>query len=83
MDEIRFVAGPIIQRYNDKIEAERQVILKAQEEAAAKQRAEEEAKKKAEEAKKPAEPKTEDTEMTDANGETVKPDAVEEPAAPK
>jgi heat shock protein 4 len=81
MDEIRFVAGPIIQRYNDKLEEERQAILKAQEEAAAKKRAEADAKKKAEEeAKKGAEPKkTEDTEMTDADGEAVKPDSVEEP----
>ena len=83
MDEIRFVAGPIIQRYNDKIEEERQVVLKAQEEAAAKKRAEAEAKKKAEEdAKKAAEPKKtedKDTEMTDADGEAVKPDSVEEP----
>ena len=82
MDEIRFVAGPIIQRYNDKLEEERQAILKAQEEAAAKKRAEAEAKKKAEEeAKRAAEPKnSEDTEMKDADGEAVKPDGVEEPA---
>lgn len=87
MDEIKFVAGPVIQRYNDKIEEERQARLKAEEEAAAKKRAELEAKKKAEEeAKKAAEaekrasgtetPKTEDTEMKDAD--TVKPDGVEE-----
>jgi heat shock protein 4 len=82
MDEIRFVAGPIIQRYQDKLEEERQAVLKAQEEAAAKKRAEAEAKKKAEEeAKKSTEPqKSEDTEMTDADGEVVKPDGVEEPA---
>lgn len=81
MDEIRFVAGPIIQRYQDKLEEERQAVLKAQEEAAAKKRAEAEAKKKAEEeAKKSTEPKIpEDTEMTDADGEAVKPDSVEEP----
>lgn len=82
MDEIRFVAGPIIQRYQDKIEAERQVILKAQEEAAAKKRAEAEAKKAAEDAKKAAaEPKKqpEDAEMKDADGEAIKPDSVEEP----
>jgi heat shock protein 4 len=81
MDEIRFVAGPIIQRYQDKLEEERQAILKVQEEAAAKKRAEADAKKKAEEeAKKAAEPKKkEDTEMTDVDGEVVKPDSVEEP----
>ncbi|KIW22457.1 uncharacterized protein PV07_12341 [Cladophialophora immunda] len=84
MDEIRFVAGPVIQRYQDKLEEERQALLKVQEEEAAKKRAEAEAKKKAEEeAKKGAdgqsseEPK--DTEMKDApDGEAIKPDSVEE-----
>ncbi|KAK5062938.1 Heat shock protein hsp88 [Exophiala bonariae] len=77
MDEIRFVAGPVVQRYLDKVEAERAAVRKAEEEAAAKKRAELEAKKKAEEeAKKAAEP--EDTEMKDADGETIKPDSVEE-----
>jgi heat shock 70kDa protein 4 len=92
MDEIRFVAGPIIQRYQDKLEAERQAILKAQEEAAAKKRAEAEAKKAAEDAKKgtpaAAEPKKqpdEDAEMkdVDAGEATIKPDSVEEPADEK
>jgi heat shock protein 4 len=55
MDEIRFIAGPIVQRYQDKLEVERQAQLKAQEEAAAKKKAEEEAKKAEEEAKKKAE----------------------------
>lgn len=80
MDEIRFVAGPVIQRYNDKVEEERQARLKIEEEEAAKRRAEAEAKKKEEDAKKaaekPAEPQ--DTEMSEANGDTVKPDGVEE-----
>ncbi|KEF55165.1 hsp88-like protein [Exophiala aquamarina CBS 119918] len=77
MDEIRFVAGPVVQRYLDKVEAERAAVRKAEEEAAAKKRAEIEAKKKAEEeAKKAAQP--EDTEMKDAEGETIKPDSVEE-----
>jgi heat shock 70kDa protein 4 len=70
MEEIRFVAGPIIQRYMDKIEAERQTLLKAQEEEAARTKAEEEVKRRAEEeAKKPEEEKkteTNDTEMKDA-----------------
>lgn len=85
MDEIKFVAGPVIQRYNDKVEEERQARLKVEEEAAAKKRAEAEAKRKAEEdakkaaeAKKPAEGKVEDTEMKDADA--VKPDGVEEPS---
>lgn len=85
MEEIRFVAGPIVQRYFDKIEAERQAVLKAQEEAAAKKREEAEAKKRAEEeAKKAAEGnKNEDTEMKDADGEPVQPTSVEEPADEK
>jgi heat shock 70kDa protein 4 len=72
MDEIRAMAGPIVQRYNDKLEAERQA--KAAEEA--EKRAAEEAKRKAEEdAKKAAE--GEDTKMEDAEA-TDKPAEVEE-----
>lgn len=82
MDEIRFVAGPIIQRYQDKLEEERQAILKAEEEKAAKKRAELEAKKKAEEEQKEkdnpeAAADKPDVEMTDA--ERVEADSVEEP----
>ena len=86
MDEIRFVAGPIVGRYMDKIEEERQAVLRAEEEKAAKKRAEAEAKKKAEEeAKKAAEPKnvegangtSEDTDMKDAD--VIQPDGIEEP----
>ncbi|KAL9613457.1 MAG: hypothetical protein Q9167_002002 [Letrouitia subvulpina] len=88
MDEIRFVAGPIVGRYQEKIEEERQAVLRAEEEKAAKKRAELEAKKKAEEdAKKEKEAKEGkkdkeevnggDTEMKDA--EEIKPDGVEEP----
>lgn len=99
MDEIRFVAGPIVGRYQDKIEEERQAVLKAEEEKLAKKREEQEAKKKAEEEAKrlkeekegkkapapDAAPAGADTEMKDA-GEEIKPDGVEEPvedAAPK
>lgn len=88
MEEIRFVAGPIVGRYLDKVEEERQAVLKIEQEKAAKKKAEQEAKKKAEDdAKKAAEaqkaenaPATaggEDTEMPDA--EPLKPDVVEEP----
>ncbi|KAJ5633777.1 Heat shock protein hsp88 [Penicillium herquei] len=67
MDEIRFISGPIIQRYKEKADAEREAILKAEEEAAAKRRAELEAKKAAEdEAKKAAEEAKGDAEMQDA-----------------
>ncbi|KAL9074135.1 MAG: hypothetical protein Q9157_004504 [Trypethelium eluteriae] len=92
IEEIRSVAGPIIQRYNDKIEEERQARLKEEEEKAAAKRAELEAKKKAEEeakkvqqekeaAAKQADGKAEageskDTEMNDADA--VQPDGVEE-----
>src|SRR4051794_24291622 len=70
-DEIRFVAGPIIQRYLDKQEEERQAILKAREEAEAARKAEQEAKKGSKDA-----PEPKDTEMTDVD--SVKPDSVEE-----
>ena len=81
------MAGPIVGRYQDKIEEERQAILKIEEEKAAKKRAEIEARKKAEEeAKKAKEPKKQeenkDTEMKDAgeaNVEGQKPDGVQEP----
>lgn len=87
MEEIRGVAGPVIQRWNDKMQEEAEARRKVEEEAAAKKRAELEAKRKAEEeAKKAAEaekkasetetPKTEDAEMKDADA--VKPDGVEE-----
>ena len=80
MDEIRFVAGPIIQRYMDKVEEERQAALKIEEEKAAKKRAEQEATQKADEdakitveAKKapaecdaPPQPEVGDVEMPDA-----------------
>lgn len=81
MDEIRFVAGPIVARYQDKIEEERQAVLKIEEEKAAKKRAEIEARRKAEaEAKKKEEAGKPDQEMKDAGGDSaVQPDGVEEP----
>ncbi|KAL4915110.1 heat shock protein 70 family [Aspergillus aurantiobrunneus] len=74
LDEIRFVAGPIIQRHREKLDAEREAIQKAQEEEVAKKRAEAEAKRKAEEEAKAAEDakKAEekpDAEMKDAPAE--------------
>ncbi|KAA8651851.1 hypothetical protein EYZ11_006212 [Aspergillus tanneri] len=73
LDEIRFIAGPIIQRHREKLDAEREAALKAQEEAAAKKRAEQEAQrkaeeeaKKAEEAAKKSEDEKADTDMKDA-----------------
>ena len=81
MEDIRSIAGPIIQRYNDKIEEERQSVLKKQQEAHAAKQAEIERKKREEEAKRQAEAPQEakDTEMLDADA--VKPDEIEEPSA--
>ncbi|KAL8911194.1 MAG: hypothetical protein Q9171_003600 [Xanthocarpia ochracea] len=90
MDEIRFVAGPIVGRYQEKIEEERQAVQKAEEEKLAKKRAEQEAKKRAEEDAKKAKEEKEgkktattdgqpaDTEMKDVS-EEIKPDGVEQP----
>jgi heat shock protein 4 len=76
MDEIRAVAGPIVQRYFDKIEEERAAAQAAAEAEAAKKREMAEAAKAAamtqEAANKP------DQEMPDA-AETAKPDEVTEP----
>ncbi|KAK2750379.1 adenyl-nucleotide exchange factor sse1 [Myotisia sp. PD_48] len=45
MDEIRFLAGPVVGRYLESLEVERQAQLKLQEEAAAKKKAEQAAAK--------------------------------------
>lgn len=58
MEEIRGIAGPIVQRYQDKLEAERQAAQKARDEAEAAKRAAEQAAKQAEEASKRAEEAT-------------------------
>jgi len=80
MEDVRSIAGPIIQRYNDKIEEERQKILRVQQEAAAQKQAEIERKKREEEAKRqaeaPAPQETKDEEMKDAD--SAKPNEVEE-----
>jgi heat shock protein 4 len=79
-EDIRSIAGPIIQRYNDKIESERQAVMeKQQKEHAAKQAELERAKREAESKKQAEAPPAEepkDAEMTDA--EAQKPDGVEE-----
>jgi len=73
IEELRSVAGIIIQRYLDKLEEERQERLRKEEEIAARKRAvtEEAAKKKKAEteAQAGASKKTEDTEMKDAGPE--------------
>lgn len=91
MEEIRFIAGPIIQRYQDKLEAERQAAIKAAEEEAARKRAEEEAKKAEEEAKKKAEEEEKkkqeaegaDTEMKDAPAPAPEGEQAAAPAEPE
>jgi heat shock 70kDa protein 4 len=80
MDEIRFVAGPIVQRHLDKLEAERQAKQKEEEERQAKIRAEVEARKKAEEEKKAAEAAAQKKEGGDAM-ETDPPNNAEKPDA--
>jgi len=79
-EEIRSISGPIVQRYNDKIEAERQAVMeKHQKELAAKQAELERAKREAE-AKKAenAPPASEEKDAEMADAEAQKPDAVEE-----
>nr|AEK21254.1 heat shock protein [Cordyceps tenuipes] len=67
IDEIRAMAGPVVQRHFEKVEAERQVIQERYEaEQAAKRAADEEARKAAE-AEKAAEGGA-DAEMKDADG---------------
>ncbi|KAF3080160.1 adenyl-nucleotide exchange factor sse1 [Orbilia oligospora] len=66
-EELRSVAGPIVQRYNDKEEEKRQA-QRAQRDAV--ERAREDAAKKAEEAKK-------DTEMKDAGDDILQPEIEE------
>ncbi len=51
-EEIRSIAGPIIQRYNDKIQEEQAAARKKHEESAAAKQAEIERKKREEEEKK-------------------------------
>ncbi|EON96597.1 putative heat shock protein [Phaeoacremonium minimum UCRPA7] len=70
MDEIRALAGPVVQRHFEKVEAERQAIqAKIDAEKAAKKAAEEEARKaaEAEKAAKAAQEAPKDEEMTDAD----------------
>jgi heat shock protein 4 len=75
MDEIRALAGPIVQRHFEKVEAERQAVqARVEAERAAKKAAEEEARKAAEAEKAASGAK--DEEMTDADA-TPKPEVEE------
>lgn len=78
MDEIRAVAGPIVQRYFDKVEEERAAAQAIADAEAAKKRDMAEAARKAALAQEAASSTSKpDEEMVDA--ETVKPDEVVEP----
>lgn len=80
MDEIRAVAGPIVQRYFDKVEEERAAAQAIADFEAAKKREQAEAAKKAALAQEAANSKEE--EMTDAEP-TSKPDEIVEPEEKK
>ncbi|KAK6336996.1 adenyl-nucleotide exchange factor sse1 [Orbilia javanica] len=69
-EELRSVAGPIVQRYNDKEEEKRQAQRAQRDVIEAEKRAREEAAKKAEEAKK-------DTVMKDAGDDILQPEIEE------
>jgi heat shock protein 4 len=64
MDEIRALAGPVVQRHFDKVEADRQALLARLEAERAKKAAEAEARKAAEGDKSQD---AKDEEMTDAD----------------
>ena len=67
IDEIRAMAGPIVQRHFEKVEADRQAIqAKVDAEKATKKAAEEEARKQAE-TEKAAQDGSKDAEMADAD----------------
>lgn len=79
MDEIRAVAGPIVQRYFDKVEEERQAAQAIADAEAAKKREMAEAAKKSAQAQEAAATGNKpDEEMADA--EPIKPDEVVEPS---
>jgi len=76
IDEIRAMAGPIIQRHFDKVEEDRRLVQERVDAEKAAKRAEEEARKAAE-----AEKASKDEEMTDADGK--KPEGEEASEATK
>jgi heat shock protein 4 len=76
IDEIRALAGPIAQRYFDKVEEERQALQAKEDAENARKREMAEAAKKAAMAQEAAAGK-QDEEMTDAEGQ--KPDEISEP----
>ncbi|OSS53266.1 hypothetical protein B5807_02575 [Epicoccum nigrum] len=77
-EDIRSIAGPIIQRYNDKLQEEESKKREKWEKEAAAKQAEIERQKREAEAKKGDAPAPEDKDAEMADAETTKPDAVEE-----
>lgn len=67
IEEIRALAGPVVQRHFDKVEAERQALFEKLEAEKAAKKAEEEARKAKEAAEKAAQEGAKDEEMTDAD----------------
>ncbi|CCC08173.1 hypothetical protein SMACR_01721 [Sordaria macrospora] len=67
IEEIRALAGPVVQRHFDKVEAERQAVLERLEAEKAAKKAEQEARKAKEAAEKAAQEGAKDEEMTDAD----------------
>lgn len=67
MDELRALAGPIVQRHFEKVEAERQALQERLEAEKAAKKIEDDARKAAE-AEKAAQEGTGDEEMKDADG---------------
>jgi heat shock 70kDa protein 4 len=79
MDEIRAVAGPIVQRYFDKLEEERAAAQAIADAEAAKKREMVEAARKAAMAQEAASKATSKADEEMADAETVTPDEVVEP----
>jgi heat shock protein 4 len=79
MDEIRAVAGPIVQRYFDKLEEERAAAQAIADAEAAKKREMAEAARKAAMAQEAATKATSKADEEMADAETVTPDEVVEP----
>lgn len=82
MDEIRAVAGPIVQRYFDKVEEERAAAQAIADAEAAKKREMAEAARQAALAQEAATSGAKDEDMPDAEP-TTKPDEISEPEEKK
>lgn len=80
MDEIRAMAGPIVQKHFEKVEQERQAVqAKVDAEKAAKKAAEDEARKQAEAQKAKEAASKGDAEMTDADAPKAEVEEADDP----